>query len=126
MSAHQPLVRDVVDNTVKAGFADPRFKPVDPAELDALRLKIAVLSPAARLDFEDEETLIAQLTPDRDGLILSDGTKRGVFLPMVWESLPDAAEFLAGLKVKAGLARDHWSETLQVHRFCAESFAEPD
>ena len=28
------------------------------------------------------------------------------------------------LKQKAGLPRDHWSDTLQIRRFCAEGFAE--
>ena len=126
LASHQPLIRDVVENTVKAGFADPRFKPVRSEELTSLRVKIAVLSPSAPLSFETEDDLIAQLEPQRDGLILSDAGKRGVFLPMVWDSLPDPAEFLAGLKVKAGLPKDHWSATMKVHRFRAESFAEED
>ncbi|MEQ8257193.1 MAG: AmmeMemoRadiSam system protein B [Roseovarius confluentis] len=126
LSAHQPLVRDVSDNTVKAASADPRFKPVTAEEVPDLRLKIAVLSPSAPMTFSGESDLLPQLTPYRDGLILRDGAKRGVFLPMVWDSLSDPVEFLTALKVKAGLPKDHWSDTLEIHRFCAESFAEPD
>lgn len=126
LRAHQPLIRDVVENTVKSGFNDPRFRPLEVDEMTTIRIKIAVLSPSAPMQFESEAALLDQIVPERDGLILSDQDKRGVFLPMVWESLPTPEAFLNGLKVKAGLPKDHWSETLQIHRFCAESFAEPD
>ena len=126
LAAHKPLIRDVADNTIKAGSADPRFKPVTADEIDDLRLKVAVLSPSAPMAFKDEVDLLSQLQPHRDGLILRDNGKRGVFLPMVWESLPAPSDFLKALKVKAGLPKDHWSDTLGVHRFCAESFAEPE
>ncbi|MGK7651414.1 AmmeMemoRadiSam system protein A [Roseovarius sp. B08] len=126
LTAHQPLAGDVCENTVKAASADPRFRPVTAEEVPGLRLKIAVLSPSAPMTFSGEADLLSRLTPHRDGLILRDGAKRGVFLPMVWESLPDPAAFLTALKVKAGLPKDHWSDTLEIHRFCAESFVEPD
>jgi len=124
LKAHRPLVRDVAGNAISAGHADPRFPAVTVDDLDGLRLKIAVLGPAAPMRFASEDDLIAQLRPGEDGLILSDLGRRGTFLPMVWDSLPDPAAFLAALKQKAGLARDHWSPTLQVLRYRAESFAE--
>jgi AmmeMemoRadiSam system protein A len=124
LTAHQPLIRDVVENTVKSGFNDPRFQPLQAGEITDVRLKIAVLSPSAPMQFDSETALLDQIVPERDGLILSDQGKRGVFLPMVWDSLPTPEAFLNGLKVKAGLPRDHWSDTVQIRRFCAESFAE--
>ncbi len=124
LMAHRPLVEDVAQNAINAGHADPRFAAVTAGELDSLRLKIAVLGPAAPMRFDSEEDLLAQLRPGEDGLILSDRGRRGTFLPMVWDSLPDPAAFLTALKQKAGLARDHWSATLEVHRYRAESFAE--
>ena len=126
LTAHQPLITDVVENTVKSAFDDPRFDPVTEDELDRITIKIAVLSPSAPMSFDSEAALLAQLEPGRDGLILSDKGRRGVFLPMVWDSLPKPQDFLSALKQKAGLPRDHWSETLHVRRFCAEGFAEGD
>ena len=122
--AHRPLVADVVENAVKAGFADPRFKPLQTGELDQVALKIAVLSPSRPMAFSDQADLERQLVPGRDGLILSDGRHRGTFLPMVWDNLNTPHEFVQGLKVKAGLPKDHWSDSLQIRRFHAESFAE--
>lgn len=122
--AHMPLVRDVVRNAVKAGTEDPRFKPVTPGELEQIQIGIAVLSPSVQMHFDDEDDLLNQLVPGRDGLILSDGERRGVFLPSVWESLPEPAVFLNGLKVKADLPKDYWSASVRVRRFCAESMSE--
>jgi hypothetical protein len=39
----------------------------------------------------------------------------------VWEELPDAAQFVRQLKRKAGLPAEHWSDTLEVWRYTAES-----
>ena len=72
-----------------------------------------------------EGELIAQLRPGEDGLILEDGARRGTFLPKVWEALPDPAAFLAALKVKAGLPRDHWSAGLRVWRYGTDRFGGP-
>ncbi|MCG7960858.1 MAG: AMMECR1 domain-containing protein, partial [Candidatus Thiodiazotropha taylori] len=60
----------------------------------------------------------------RDGLILIEGMRRGTFLPSVWESLPDAKDFLDQLKLKAGLPSNYWSDSLEVRRYESESFAE--
>jgi hypothetical protein len=40
----------------------------------------------------------------------------------VWDSLPDPEDFLGELLVKAGLPRDHWSESLRFHRYGVEEF----
>ena len=124
LKAHQPLAQDILNNTVKAGFHDPRFNEVTAADITKLDIEIAILSAPAPIEFSDEADLIGQLCPGRDGLILIDGRYRGTFLPKVWDSLETPEKFLSGLKVKAGLARDHWSDDLQVLRYVTESFAE--
>ena len=122
LKAHQALAADIAANAVKAGFEDPRFRPVTAPELDGADVEIALLSAAAPMSFRDEADLLAQLRPGRDGLILADGGRRGTFLPKVWESLPDPARFLGQLKCKAGLAPGHWSPDVKVWRYVAESF----
>jgi AMMECR1 domain-containing protein len=42
----------------------------------------------------------------------------------VWEQLPDPVQFLAHLKLKAGLPPNYWSDTLKVYRYTTESFSE--
>lgn len=122
LAAHQPLITDVVNNAVKAGFNDPRFAPVNAAELAACEIEISVLSRSVAMTFSSEEDLLSQLRPGEDGLILSDGSYRGTFLPKVWDSLPTPELFLANLKRKAGLPEQHWSNSLQVARYKTECF----
>lgn len=117
-----PLVEDVADNAYAAAFQDPRFPSMRELELEGLDIHISVLSPATPMQFTSEADLVSQLQPGIDGLILQDGINRGTFLPSVWESLPDPADFLRHLKLKAGLSPVHWSDHLQVSRYKTESF----
>ncbi len=64
--------------------------------------------------------------PFEDGIILSDGNRRGLFLPQVWDQLPDPKDFLAHLKRKAGLPIDHWSTTMQAQRFITRGISAHD
>lgn len=123
--AHQPLVVDVATNAQKAAFKDPRFKQVTEDEFNTLRLSISVLSPQAPITIKDEADLLGQLRPGIDGLVISDGNRRALFLPSVWEQLPDPRTFLAHLKRKAGMAPDHWSPTFTANRFIAEEVYAP-
>jgi len=75
------------------------------------------------LIFADEADLIHQLRPGVDGLILADGKHRGVFLPVVWQELPEPKEFLNHLKLKAGLPEDHWSEKIRAWRYVTRSIS---
>lgn len=122
LEAHRPLVEDVARNAYAAAFSDPRFPPVSEQELGGLEFHISVLTPALPMHFSSEADLISQLRPGIDGLVLEDGRYRGTFLPAVWESLPDATQFLQHLKLKAGLPADYWSNTLKVSRYTSESF----
>ena len=74
------------------------------------------------MSFRDEADLVAQIQPDTDGLILQDGQKRGIFLPVVWQQIATPQDFLRHLKNKAGLPLDHWSDGLKVWRYTTESF----
>ncbi|MCB1735659.1 MAG: AmmeMemoRadiSam system protein A [Gammaproteobacteria bacterium] len=123
LEAHRPLIQDVAENAYSAAFRDPRFPPLSTSEFDELALHVSVLSPSAAMQFDSEADLLRQIRPAIDGLILSDATHRGTFLPSVWEQLPTAELFLTHLKQKAGLAPDYWSDTLQVRRYTTESFS---
>ncbi len=122
---HRPLAGDVGANAARAGFGDPRFPPLTRAELPGLTIKISVLSPAAPIPCRNEDELIGQLRPDRDGLLLRDGRAVGLFLPSVWREVPSPSDFVRLLKKKMGVAPDHWSPTLTASRFSVESFGGP-
>jgi len=126
LEAVQPLVADVAENAFAAAFRDPRFPPLSAAEWPAVTVHISVLGVPEAMQFQDQADLLAQLHPGEDGLILQEGARRGTFLPSVWDSLPDPADFLGQLKRKAGLPADHWSDRLQVWRYRSESFGDSD
>ena len=120
LCAHQPLVLDVAQNAFSAAFCDPRFCPLTAEEYPLLTKHISVLSIPEPMQFDSEESLLSQLRPGIDGLILSEKGCRGTFLPSVWDSLSDPQEFLQHLKMKAGLPPTYWSDTIKIERYTTE------
>ena len=125
LEARRCLVTDVAANAFAAAFHDPRFQKLGHEELDLLDIGISVLGRKEALAFDSQQALLDMLHPGQDGLILQDGNARGTFLPAVWESIPGPAEFFNQLKIKAGLAADYWSDTLEVWRYTTEAFNAP-
>lgn len=121
LAARRPLVEDVAHNARAAAFADARFPALTAAEFERLDIHISVLGIPEPMQFDSEESLLRQLRPQVDGLILEEGSHRGTFLPSVWEQLPAARDFLCHLKRKAGLPADYWSRDLRVRRYTVES-----
>ena len=117
-----PLIVDVAQNACKAAFADRRFSRLTQDEFARAQIGISILSTPRTVRFASEAELAAQLRPDRDGVILEEGDKRGTFLPQVWESIPQSQDFLARLKAKAGLDANYWSDKIRAWRFSSESF----
>jgi uncharacterized protein len=124
LEACQTLVQDVAENAFSAAFRDPRFPPLGAHELDGLEIHISVLSPPEPLPVASEADLLTRMRPGIDGLILEDDGHRGTFLPAVWESLPKPEQFLAHLKLKAGLPPGYWSDRIRISRYTAESFGD--
>jgi len=122
----RPLVTDVANNAHAAAFGDARFPPLKQKEFDRLKVSVSILGPLSLLPISDEEELLQRLVPGRDGLVLSEGTHRALFLPQVWEMLPQPKEFVQHLKLKAGLPEHHWSNAMVAHRFEVSSVGDPE
>lgn len=119
-----PLAEDVAVLAFEAAFRDPRFPPVALGEFDDLAIDLSLLSLPQAIAFGSEADLLAQLVPGKDGLIIQTGQRHAVFLPSVWASLPDPAEFLRRLKLKAGLAPSFPATELEASRFHTECIRE--
>ena len=117
--AHQPLAADLVRHAKDAAFNDYRFDRVTEDELKDIKVSISLLSDPKRIEFTDEEDLLNKMVPNVDGIIINDGPYQAVYLPVVWEQLPDKREFLNSLKRKAGLAPDYFSKTFEAYRFAS-------
>ena len=120
VQAHRPLALDVANNAFGAAFRDPRFAPLTRAERTRIDITIEVLTVPEPLVFTTEDELVAQLVPGVDGLVLEAGTRKGTFLPTVWQQLPHPEAFWRHLKQKAGLPPDHFSPTMRVLRYRTE------
>lgn len=125
VQAIRPLAVDVAENAAAAALRDPRFPALRPEELPGLSVSVSVLSPMEPFPVASEAELLAKVRPGVDGLMLTEGPRRGLFLPAVWEEVPDPATFLAHLRRKAGLPAGWWSPSLQVHRFTVRKIAGP-
>lgn len=113
----KPLILDIIDNAKNAGFQDPRFEPLTIDELDKLEVSVSILSSIERINFKDERDLLSKIYPY--GIIIAERDRRAVYLPVVWEQLPDREIFLSSLKEKAGLPPNYFSRTLEAYKFSA-------
>ena len=118
--AYRELIDDLISNAYMSAYKDPRFQPLRESEISEIEIKISLLSEPVEIDFTDEEDLLEKIVQNKDGIIISDLGKRAVYLPSVWEQLPDKRIFLYSLKQKAGLSPEHFSNTFKAYRFYTE------
>ena len=111
----KPLVLDIIDNAKNAAFQDPRFEPITEREYEHINISVSILSSIEKINFRDERDLLSKIYPH--GVIISDRDRRAVYLPVVWEQLPDREVFLNSLKEKAGFPPNYFSKTLEAYKF---------
>ena len=115
----EPLVRTVAHCALSAAFDDPRFPPLEPVELDEVRIEISVLTPPVPVEELD------RIVPGRHGLMVRLGARRGLLLPQVaTEHGWDVKTFLGETCRKAGLPADAWERGAFIETFEAEVFSE--
>jgi AmmeMemoRadiSam system protein A len=122
----RPLLEDVTVNARLAAFRDSRFPPLAACEFANTRIEVSLLSPLEPVPAHSEAEALPLIRPNVDGLVLEEGRHRATFLPQVWESLPDAGDFLAHLRLKAGLPHDFWSDDLRLYRYRVAKWGEPE
>jgi MEMO1 family protein len=101
------LAREVINNAISAGTEDPRFFPVEFSELPELTISVDILGE------EEQISSLAQLDPQRYGVIVRSGNRSGLLLPNL-EGIDTAAEQVKIARQKAGIGIN---ETVQLSRF---------
>ncbi len=105
--ARANIAEEIIHNAVSAAKYDPRFPSVQSSELDRLVYSVDILG-------EKEEVASADaLDPDRYGVIVSSGKRRGLLLPRL-EGVSTAEDQLAIALIKAGLDPD---KAFKIERF---------
>jgi hypothetical protein len=126
LNAHRPLGIDVRANALAAAFRDPRFPALTEGEFDGLSLEVSLLSAPERLIVADEAELLGRLVPGVDGVILEHAGRRATFLPQVWAMLPEPRDFLARLRLKAGMPAGFWIAAMNVYRYNVTMWSESE
>ncbi len=101
-----------------AAFRDGRFHPLGKEELADVRIEVSVLSPLRPAK--------ASAVKKGDGVVVARDGKSGLFLPQVWEQIPDKEAFMGELcEQKAGLPRDCWKQPgTTIYSFGVDAFEE--
>lgn len=131
----RPLREDVRANAFASAFRDPRFPPLTRDEFAHIRVEVSLLTQPQPMSFAGEEDVLVQLRPGIDGVVFEItssgdpakapiGRHRSTFLPQVWEELPDPRQFLAQLKIKAGLPSNFWSAEVRLSRYQVQKWKE--
>ena len=119
LNSQLPIARLVAQLAQAVADSDPRFDRVTPQELAGIGLEISVLTR------EREISSVEEIEVGRHGLIVEQGTNRGLLLPQVpSEHGWDRHTFLDHTCLKAGLAADAWRRGARIFVFEAEVFGE--
>lgn len=119
IGAHDSLIRMVAHCAKSAALEDPRFSPVRTDELPGIEIELSVLSTPEIISLDQIET-------GKHGLMVSNGSQRGVLLPQVARQFGwTAMRFLEETCLKAGLDREAWKDPeTRVQAFTAELLSE--
>jgi hypothetical protein len=125
IEARQALADEVASSAVGAALRDPRAGHLTLADVGDLEVEVSVLSALERVPARSAREAVARIRPGIDGVVLCYAGRRATFLPQVWRSLPDPGDFLAQLRLKAGLPRDFWADTVELYRYAVQYWIDP-
>ncbi|MBI2916317.1 MAG: AmmeMemoRadiSam system protein A [Elusimicrobia bacterium] len=117
-----PLLEAVAKMTLQSAFCDPRFPPLSSSDLSDTRIEISILSPLRKISSVEE------ILPFQHGVHIRKGWNQGVFLPQVWQTLPNLETFMTELcRAKAGLPSSAWRDPeTEIQVFTVESVQESE
>ena len=106
---------------VSAATGDPRFPALASSELPHTTIEISILSPPVRVTGPNDVVL------GTHGVIIHQGSRRGLLLPQVGAGHGWTVEkLLSQASRKAGLFADAWRTGATIDVFTAEVFSEED
>ena len=109
------IAEKIINNSISAALNDPRFSPLRKEELMDIDISVDLLYPP-------EETTFEELAPEKYGVIVSCGHRRGLLLPNL-EGIDTADKQVAIAMEKGGIMPN---ENYSLERFKVERFKEID
>jgi hypothetical protein len=114
-----PLYYGTVQAALDAAERDPRFEPVQAAELAKLEVEVTVLSPRREI------ASYREIRIGTHGVVLEKNGRAALFLPQVApEQGWNVEQMLEALAEKAGLPKDAWREGAKLSVFTGQVFEE--
>lgn len=101
------LAEEIIENAISAATRDPRFLPVEAEELPLLSVSVDVLFPPEEVDGPEH------LDPKRFGVIVENGSRRGLLLPDL-DGVDTVDQQVEIARHKAFIQR---SESIKLYRF---------
>ena len=120
------IAQGIANNAYAAALEDNRFSPVTEDELPEITYSISLLTNFEKINYTNEQDVLKQIKAGKDGIVIRDGNRQGVFLPVVWTQLRDKTEFFKQLKIKAGMNPNYWNNGIKVYRFRAVEIKNED
>ena len=109
------IAEEIINNSISAALNDPRFSPLRKEELMDIDISVDLLYPP-------EETTFEELDPEKYGVIVSCGHRRGLLLPNL-EGI-DTADKQVAIAMEKGSIMPN--ENYSLERFKVERFKEID
>ena len=101
------IAEEIISNAISSATKDPRFAPITKDELKYLEINVDVLSVPEPIESR------TMLNPQKYGVIVSSGLKRGVLLPNL-DGIDTIEEQLKIAKRKANINKD---DKISIERF---------
>lgn len=122
-----PLGEAVQKAAIAAAYEDSRFEPLEKDELKKVVFEVSILTKPQLIKVRKAEEYLEKIEEGKDGLILEYGGFSALYLPQVWEIIPEKEKFLESLCLKAGLNANAWKEKgAKIFRFRVEAFKEEE
>ena len=110
--AKENIAAEIIANAIAASTQDPRFPPIEEAELPDLEVSVDILSEPEKVDSRDD------LDEKKYGVIVSAGGGRGLLLPDL-PGVNSPEDQIAICKRKAGIGEN---EPVELFRFEVKRF----
>ncbi len=114
MPVTENIAQETIRNAVAAATQDPRFPPVTEEELPEIEYSVDILSAPERVTDMDE------LDPQRYGVIVTCGQKKGLLLPDL-DGVKTVEEQIRIARMKAGIMP---TEDIEIFRFAVKRYAQ--
>jgi|SRR3989344_3059006 len=119
------IYQSVVKNATAAAFSDNRFKPVTKDELNNIRVEVSILTEPVKLLSKLRQEILDKIIEFKHGVVMINNMNEGVFLPQVWEQLPQKEDFLNHLCLKACILPEMWHDKdTEIYLFEVQKFKE--